>query len=237
MWVTYGSRTWEVAHLASTELAGDDWRVTVDTGEEEPPEEAERTTLARLPDDAVVHIAPSLADRPVVARPETRFLLQPDERVVLYVTTPLWAAIAIGAPDRELLVLPTHRPTDTWFGPSTRVGELCYASRTQVRLRREDVTRRPTWALTAVALHNAASSPLLVERLKLPVPSLSLFSDSAGVLWTESVAVRRERDGRTVEVHVERRPPEEAGAIESVAPARGAGPRNRFAEALHALLA
>jgi hypothetical protein len=115
-------------------------------------------------------------------------------------------------------------------------GELCYASRTNARLHLANLPPRPHRATTRVTLRNGADSELVLERLALPVPHLSLHAGAEARLWTPSVTVERDRDGGLAEVRLEATPPAEAGASELVAPAREADSRNVLVRALEALL-
>lgn len=144
-----------------------------------------------------LRLMPALADRPVVVRPETPLFIPSREEVTLFVSTTLWVTVAAGQHGPMLVELPTLRPSDTWFGPNTRQGELCYASRTLAHTRIEEVVPRPHRAITPVQIRNHGHDPLLLERLSVPVPLLTLYESSAGDLWTQSVLLERSgRDGK-----------------------------------------
>ncbi len=134
-----------------------------------------------------IDLTPRLSDRAVVSRPEQPFVIPALERVTLFVTLPLWVEATAGQPGRSLTVLPIYRPSDTWFGPTTKEGELCYASRTFCRMRREDVVARPHRALTAVHINNRAEDVLSLERIKIPAQHLALFQTEEGRLATQDV--------------------------------------------------
>ena len=57
---------------------------------------------------------------------------------MIYVSTPLWVRVDVHDPPQFLQEIPVIRPSDTWFGPSTREGELGYAGRTHGRLNFEN---------------------------------------------------------------------------------------------------
>jgi hypothetical protein len=86
---------------------------------------------------------PMLADRPVVVRARQSVFIPPGEEAMLYLSTPVWVSIDLGEPARALREIPVLRLSDTWFGPSTREGELCYAARTHARNHLDQVPRRP----------------------------------------------------------------------------------------------
>src|SRR5690606_6338338 len=104
-----------------------------------------------------------LADRPVVAAPRKPVELAAGETLTVYVGSPVWIHIEAADPRRELFEMPLLRPADTWFGPSPRVGEVCYSSRTHYRLRLHEGAHKPHRAVTSVLVENNASTPLLLE--------------------------------------------------------------------------
>jgi hypothetical protein len=212
-----GPSTVEAARRAS------DWRVWHTTEPDAYAVEAERVrrvgdavpegaptlrfSFAEAPD--TITVRPALADRPVVVRPESSLTVPPGERVVLYVSSPVWMALKLevrrprrrrsgGAPQAVVLAeLPTFRPSDTWYGPSTRVGELCYAVRTAARLELGELPLRPHRAVTPVTVDNQAATPLELARVSVPMPYLALHVDRAGRLWSDGVLFTREPDEDT----------------------------------------
>lgn len=165
-------------------------------------------------------VTPQLADRPLVVRPETPLFVPSGEDVTLYVSTPLWMRLEAGPPNRLLSDRPTQRPSDTWFGPSTLVGELCYASRTSGRLRLAELPQRPHRAITPVRIRNNAKDVLGLERVKVPVQYLALYRSAAGGLWTQTATLIREQDGDFAALQLGRRAPSEAAGAERVTPPR-----------------
>ena len=87
----------------------------------------ERFAMARTGDR--VTLGAALADRPVISRPEKPFHLPVGEEATVFVSTPLWLRFQVGEADKLLREFPIARPSDTWFGPNTLEGELCYTSR------------------------------------------------------------------------------------------------------------
>ncbi len=198
---------WRVWHATE----GDAYVVAADrlaAVADDPPESAPtlRFSFADSPD--TLHVRPRLADRPVIVRPESPLVVPPGETVTLYASTPVWMALKFEvrrtrrrrAPETDLTVvaeLPTARPTDTWFGPNTRVGELCYAVRTAARTEVADLPLRPHRAVTALTVVNRADTPLDVTRIEVPMPFLALHVDGRGRLWTDAVRFEREPDEDT----------------------------------------
>jgi hypothetical protein len=183
----------------------------------------------------LLRVRPTLADRPVISRPVTPFHLPAGEEATLFVSSPLWLGLAAGEPARDLTEIAIQRPSDTWFGPSSREGQLCYDSRTQGRLHLEDVPRRPHRAVTRVVVRNDGEDALRLERLSLPVPYLAVFAADDGLLWTTPVTLVRDRSGEMGTVKIHERPPKEAGGAELLSPPREKAGHGSLVRALSAL--
>lgn len=188
--------------------------VPVDRAEFEAVAEADDppATTSRFPfrrTDPELKLEAALADRPMVIRPETPLYVVPGESITLYVSTPVWVQIRAGEAGPLLEDVPTYRPSDTWFGSSTREGEICYATRTTGRVSLENLPRRRHRAVTPVRIQNSATDTLLVERVQLPTPNLPLYQADEGDLWTPGVLLDRLRAEDQADVSFEQGPPEE----------------------------
>jgi hypothetical protein len=139
-------------------------------------------------------LTPTLADRSQVSHADTAFYLPPHEHVTIYVSSPVWVRVETGNPKMPMVEIPSVRLSDTWHGPNTLEGELCYASRTFCRTNINEMPVRSHRVLTPVVIYNHAKSPLLIEQLSLPLPYLSLYVDINGGLWTEEIIVKNELD-------------------------------------------
>ena len=124
---------------------------------------------------------------------------------------------------------------DTWFGPSTSQGELCYAIRTKARVHLENLPVLAHRVVTAVQLENRTRESFPLERLSLPVPNLSLYADADARLWTQSVSVKLGA-GKLAEVDLDPRPPAAAREPELVAGPRTQAQKNVLVRAVNALL-
>lgn len=185
---------------------------------DEPGMVVQRFSLPGGP--AEFSVGPMLADRDVVVSPEELISILPGRRVTLYISSPLWFRVALEADTRVPLVeAPTYRPSDTWFGPNTRQGELCYWSRVRARLSRENLPLRPHRAATALVVDNRASTPFPIDRLRLPLPLLSLFATPEGRIWTDTVTVTRKADGTSLDIDTTG-PPDEPDATRLEGPRR-----------------
>ena len=69
----------------------------------------------------------------------------------------------------------------------------------------------PYRAVTPLLIRNRASQALAVERVRLPVPRLTLHCAKDGVFWTSRVSVLRREGSEEVDVEVLPHAPREAG--------------------------
>jgi hypothetical protein len=220
LWIHRFEREWRVAHKQLEDPFDNSLEVEVPAATKEGEEEGAVYRFSFRKTSTRVALTPALADRPIIIRPETPFTVPAGEDINLYLSTPIWLQIKVGDPPKFLAELPGYRPSDTWFGPSTREGELCYASRTTGRLRLEDVDFLPHRSITVARLRNRAKDALVLERIRLPVQYLSLYSTSTGHLWTETVTLTRQVGGDLAELQIGRGAPSEAGKAERIATAR-----------------
>ena len=179
-------------------------------------------------------IVPRLADRPVVTRPLVPTELLPRQRTTLYLSTPLSLALTLG--EQVLRELPSIRLSDSWFGPSPIVGELCYATHTRARLELEAIDDDPFRAVTAVTIANQSDSSLKLDRINIPMPNLALYCDGQR-FSTASLTVTRNRDPAMAQVEIDTRPPRYSSAAIPVAQPRNdvrGGVLNRAVDLLFA---
>ena len=247
LWARRHPREWAIMTTSGSDGTAGEAERGHEVPEDDVPEDAAVRRFSFSESPPALLLRPVLADRPVVVRPESTLSVPSGERVTLFVSTPVWVTISVGRPSRGrrrrgrkpntrrdedaledvlLTEIATHRLSDTWFGPSTLVGELCYASRTAGRLTIDELPIRPHRAVTPVTIDNRAATPLLVQRVLVPVPTLALFADQDGGLWTQGVSLTREAD---VDQAVAR--------VDSAPPTVARGPAERLAEPRTAALA
>ncbi len=160
-------------------------------------------------DSDTVRLVPRLADRPVVIRPRQPIELLGNQSTTLYLSTPVWVAIEVGDPGIALGEYPVVRLSDTWFGRSTREGELCYSGRTHARHQPDDLPRRAHRAITPLTIHNRADDRLALEKIALPVPMLALYGRADATMVTQGVTLTRESGGDLAGVRVDTTAPDE----------------------------
>jgi hypothetical protein len=202
LWVQRHRAEWRVAYRQADDPLREGQSVAV-------------SDLGELPDDLVAHrfatdrsdarlfLQPRTADRPVVVRPSAPLHLAAADTATIFTSTPVWVALAVAG--HELTEVPTHRPNDTWFGATTREGQLCYAGRTTARLRAEALLRRPGRLYTQVKVTNHGVDPLQIERVQLPVPHMSVGLASDGTLWTPPLTLVRTGEEPAADVQIGRK--------------------------------
>ena len=191
--------------------------------------------LARQPGDSI-RLSPMLADRPVVARPELPLAVCAGDEAKIFVSTPVWVRAELPEPNRILLEMPTIRPSDTWFGPDTRRGVVAYASQTAARLSIDNLPPMSHRVITEVTIRNQVGAVLLLERVSVPAPNLTLFADAGGGLWSAPLLAVRDSESARARVELSALPPVEASGARQVAEPREAIERNVLTRALHVLI-
>lgn len=183
----------------------------------------------------VMTLSPKLADRSVISRPRTPFNLIAGEEVIVYVSSPVWILLSVGEAKKRLEEIGVQRPSDTWFGPSTLEGELCYASSTHCRMEMDELSAKPYRAITPVHIRNQANSTLAIERLLVPSVHLSLYETSSGQLWTPRIHLTRHEDGEMAALKIDKKPPVEAKGAKLVSSPRQPGAEGMLVRAFNAV--
>ncbi|MGD2168600.1 MAG: hypothetical protein PVF63_10885, partial [Gammaproteobacteria bacterium] len=200
-------KEWAFAWHSSEEASLDS--VSVQNPSPEPPDETS-CQFARVAGDNMpskMRLAPRLGDRAFVVRPDLRLSLPAGQQTVLFISTVLWVTVSIELDATEstqatLLDVPAARPSDTWFGPNTLEGELCYASRTNARTDLAEIGPRPHRAVTPVEIFNRGIDALDVEQLRVPVSTLRLYDSADGRIWTDSVRFIRDKGEREAQLEI-----------------------------------
>lgn len=235
LWIENAPAEWRVAWLHDTNEPVEGRAPAL--GEFSPPPEAEVVRFASGAARASsVLVLPSLADRPVVSQPEVPLYLLPGDDVSLYVGSPLWLRVLARPGDYVLVDVPTLPLRDTWFGRSTREGELCYATKTSARLLRESLPSSSFRATTHVVLRSNAQVPVRLQRMKLPAPELALYLADDGRIWSDSITIELDGDGDTARARLSRRAPPEGAGANPLADARQPATESVLERALGALL-
>ncbi|HAW92473.1 MULTISPECIES: DUF432 domain-containing protein [unclassified Arsukibacterium] len=168
-------------------------------------------------------LSPKLLDRPMVVKTRTQLSIPPAQQAVFYISSPVVIEVNLQQPACSLIDIASQRLSDTWFGPSTLHGELCYADKTQARHDRADLPVRPHRAVTAVTIENNANSMLVIDKLSIPLPYLALYGLNDGSLWTDPITLQHDGNHALTRFKISKQLP--AGVT---AAARIAGPRQNI---------
>ncbi len=133
------------------------------------------------------HLTPKLLDRPMVVKTTQPVKVPPGEEIIFYISSPVCVDVGLIEPTLWLQQLQTVRLSDTWFGPSTQIGELCYAAKTRARNSKAELPQWAHRAVTTVTVHNRSTSLLAIEKLSIPLPFLAVYGLADGTLWTDPV--------------------------------------------------
>ncbi|MFO0750516.1 MAG: hypothetical protein U1F43_33335 [Myxococcota bacterium] len=229
------AREWRVVTATTSDLAAQEVDIRIPDATRGPIPFTQELTRARFAFDASsdgLRLRPRLADRTMVVRPADPLYLLPGATVDVFVSTVLWIVLELAPGGVVLIDRPAHRPSDTWFGPTTQQGELAYASRTSARLDPRELPRRAHRATTRIRLTNTGKAARSLARVMLPAPELELWQLPSGMLWTQTVELSL-GDGDETPLRFKPGPPASddiarapAGAAHAVGgpPPAGAGP-------------
>lgn len=186
------------------------------------PVQHERYLFARTGPEFI--LMPRLADRPVIVKPMKPIHIAAGQQGTLFVSTPLWMVGMVKDQREPLFDVPILQPKESWFGPNTLKGDLCYATPVHGRIHLADLPPRAFRAVTPVHFHNTSNSHMPLLRMNLPVPALPLFySPKQNRLWTSQIDVIQEAPGRPPRIRIDFHTPPQAGAVQFLSPARVAG--------------
>lgn len=230
----HGDDEWMLQIDSSEETAIEGDNARLDIGKGLPGQADERFVHAG--DSNRIKLSPLLADRSVVIRPQQPVYLLGGQSITLYLSTPIWLKAEVSDPPVLLKEFPVLRLSDTWFGSSTREGELCYAGRTQARHNLAELPRRPHRAITPMTIRNETVEPVPLEKISLPVPLLSLYGADDGSLWTQRVTLTLEGGAKQARVKIDSNLPEVQRTLERLADPREEGGRSGVTRALNLLL-
>lgn len=234
LWLRHGQSEWSLCTETKADPMTAESRIQIPYLGTLPDSETHQRFAIQQKKSAV-QVSPLTADRPMISRPLSPFAITAKERVTLFISTPIWIRIAVGSPARTLVDIPSYRPSDSWFGPDTTQGELCYASRMHAQMNTENISWTPHRAITTVELINPTNASILLERLCLPLPHFSIFSSQENLLWTEGATFELTGEDGLAHLRIHRSPPREAGRVKLETPPRDPRQENIVFRAISAL--
>lgn len=170
-----------------------------------------------------ITLLPRLADRSVIIKPINPIFIPPGHHGTLFVSTPLWLSGYVKDRPEPLFDIPINRPKDSWFGPDTLRGELCYATPVEGRTHLEHLIPRAFRAVTPVYFDNVSDGMMKLDRMNLPVPALPLFHQAeTGRIWTSQLEVLQDDEHRPPRIRLDHKTPSQAGEVSFIQPPRQA---------------
>lgn len=182
--------------------------------------------------------SPRLADRAFIVRPNSTLNILPGEKIELYVSTPLWLALYNHSGTLPISDLPLWQPSDSWFGPNTMVGELCYSHFTEAKVTLDNIHKRSHRAITTISISNEHDELLAIERISLPTPFLNLYVDATHQFWTDKVSLIHHLDGDRPSFDIKNFTKESNKTdLTLISPAREVADANTFMRSIKSLVA
>lgn len=210
LWIRRYENEWRIYSRSLENPSLKDILVQIPSSENHPPNiNVHRFGVHETTD--ILTFQPVLADRSIVVRPEKPFHIPAKEEVPIYVMHSVWLKVNYGASHINLTKLPIYRPSDTWFGSSTIDGELCYSTRSKAKIRFDDLELFPYRAVTKIQLQNKSNNDVFLERLKVALPSLSLYLSENQVFFTDSLIYSRQPEGKEINISIHPAPQDVAG--------------------------
>lgn len=155
-------------------------------------ENKQRFVSNALPDHVILQ--PALADRSITCKPKVTVSLFPKQQISLFVGLPLWLQLHMDGIETALLDIPTVRISDSWFGPDSRKGVICYASTNNEQLDLKPTVNHGTRVTLEVRVKNNSDAILSLDKLSIPVPHLALYVDKENEFYTRRMTLTREQD-------------------------------------------
>ena len=185
-----------------------------------------------------LRVAPLLANRSIIVRPSSTLNILPGEKIELSVSSPLWLAFFNIGSTLPISDLPFWLPSDSWFGPSTMVGELCYSKYTDARVSLQNIPKRSHRAITTISILNEHDELLTVDRINLPIPYLNLYADASEQFWTDKVCLTHHLDTARPSFYIKSLTKErDKSAITLVSHAREVADAHTFMRSIRSLVA
>ncbi len=211
---------WQIRHVRQEEQADSgQWQSEINFSLPGRDWALERISLNRS--GGGLRLWPVLADKPVVIRPYHPLWLPPGESATIFVSSILSVQVQIDSPRAPFTRdIPVQLASETWMGPNTMDGELCYAEMTSARMTVESLPTRAFRAITPLLILNRGREPLNLERVSLPIPMLDLYANVDGTLWTSAVTYTRADEAASAKIEIGAAAPNQVPGALKLTPAR-----------------
>ena len=143
-----------------------------------------------------ITVMPRLADRAMVIRPGSIISILPGEKSKLFVSSQLWLAFSLSSTTDAMFDIPLWKPSDSWFGESNMVGEICYAKYSEANVDLATLKKRSHRVFTSIDIMNEHAQALNIQRIKIPMTFLDLYVDKSGQFWSDSICLTHQEDAK-----------------------------------------
>jgi hypothetical protein len=165
-------------------------------------------------------VRPCLPNRPLVLQLHEPLYLQPHTDTLLYFSLPVWIRIEFPRLMQDLAEFILTPLSDTWWGPNTYSGQLCYAHATQPTTQVESMPPSQTQAYCPIFLNNQTSKPVFLQHLYLPLSFLTLYESAHHDLWTEQLNIYPSNLSQMPELFITQGAPKLPYPLHKLTPAR-----------------
>lgn len=171
-----------------------------------PPDEKWWRWVAQ--EGSSLKLSPCLPDQKLVASPQNPIRILPSEQARVYISVPVWVRASLpGSKETALVEIPCADLKRTWIGKPIE-GEIAWWASTRARRELAACDSSPETITAPLVLLNRSSETLLVGKIFLRLPFLSVFG-SGGGLWTDASHIIYKGPGEYETVQEEGETPEE----------------------------
>ncbi|MBT4964427.1 MAG: hypothetical protein HOI53_05730 [Francisellaceae bacterium] len=192
-------------HIGSTLTTQESVLPLDNTTPPSPPKNMQSKTFT-FTTQAEVRLKPVLPKLSLASKLQTPLYIPGGEQILLYISSPVWVQITTSNNRVILDEIPTHPLSLTWFGENTIDGELCFAGNTFCSSQLKYVPAGADRIISPMLIKNQSKKILCLEKINVPLPHLSVYSDKQNYLWTEQLTVYNEGDDPPL-VQISKGPP------------------------------
>lgn len=180
-----------------------------------------------------VSFSPHLPEKDIIFRPDKPIQLPSKRQMSLYVNTSLWIHVKVNG-NEILKSVPIVTLSETWLGPDSTHGEICFAAKTKGVLNYEDLKFYPYRYISKFTIKNETHGHVPIERIKLMNGILNLYTNEEGYFFSDCISMRIDSDG-DVKIHTNKPVKEDFGILKKISPSRESG-RNLISRALSLMI-
>ena len=217
LWYKFcGKELWTTCDRKGEELCLEDTLI---------PENATWSRWALNEKTESLQFKPTFPDRAITIKPESHLRVAPGAQITVYTRIPIWLRI-----EREKSILseiPIVILSKTYFGTYTR-GEQCYWISSGIRSSIKADALRPFLAICPLDITNDSKEELLIGKICLRVPELSLYL-SENQLWASKTYINFRGSNDISRIVIEKNDPKEIEKAQFISGPRSIEQRKGFA--------